>query len=250
MKTVEAVQYKTIPLGVCRDLLAERLDGGEPEIGAHVETKGSGDPLDMDRIENAAIAVADLREKRGPTKRDSIEGAAAIVLYEAVEHLPAMVLNDPGFWRYLSFAYDGFWEFAAWRHREQLGKPKSFSKYVDAKRPRECVLTRMFLRVHALHGDGDDDREYRDLAASIKTNAADFWRAHIVRVQTGKSPAVARSLARRQREDDLPRNVIREFAKIVNRIHANVVTAIYDDEEADAFILDLREEFDRERGEE
>lgn len=241
------VRYKTIPVGACRGLIEERLNGEEPDVGAIVEVKGSGNSLDMDGIAGASVAVADLREDRGPTKRDSIEGSAAIVLYEAVEHMPAIVLNDPGFWRYLSLGYDGFWEFAAWRHREQLRTAKSFSKYVDAQRPRECVLTRMYLRVRALHGDGDEDREYRHLAASITTDAADFWRSHIVRVQTGKSAAVARAFARMQREDNLPRDVVRKFAKIVNRIHVNVITSIYTDEEADAFILDLREEFDRER---
>lgn len=247
MRAVEEVVYKTISLDACRDLLAERMEGAEPDVGAVIETRGSGKPLDMDRIADAAIAVADLREDRGPTKRDSIEGVAAIELYEAVERLPPVMLNDPGFWRYLSLGYSGFWDFVAWRHREQLREVRSFLKYVDARDPKMCVLTRMFLRVHALHGDGDQDREYRHLAASITTDAADFWRSHIVRVKVGKSPAVARAFARMQRDDDLPRDVVREFAKIVNRIHANVVTAIYDDEEADAFILDLREEFNRER---
>lgn len=243
-----SVQYPTIPVGACHGLIEDRTNGADPDVGAVVEISGSGAPFSMARIGDASDAVADLRKDRGVTKRDAIEGAAAIVLYEAVEHLPAIALNDPGFWRYLALGYTGFWDFAAWRHQEQLGA-KGFRKYVDAQRPRECVVTRMYLRVRALHGDGDADREYRELAAAVETDAVDFWRSHIVRVRTGRSPAVARAFARMQRDHDLPTKKVREFSKIVNRIHANVVTAIYDDEEADSFILDLREEFDRGRGE-
>lgn len=243
------MQYPTIPVGPCRGLIEDRTNGADPDVGAVVEIRGSGDPFSMARVGDASDAVADLRTDRGAKRRDSIEGAAAIVLYEAVENLPAIALNDPGFWRYLALGYTGFWDFAAWRHQEQLGS-KGFRKYVDAQRPRECVVTRMYLRVRALHGDGDADREYRELAAAVETDAVDFWRSHILRVRTGRAPAVARAFARMQRDHALPTKSVREFSKIVNRIHANVVTAIYDDEEADSFILDLREEFDRERGEE
>ena len=240
-----SVQYPTIPVGACGGLIEDRTSGNEPDIGAVVEISGSGDSVAMARIADASAVVANLREDRGVTKRDSIEGRAAIVLYEAVEKMPAIALNDPGFWRYLALGYTGFWDFAAWRHQEQLGA-KGFRKYVDAQSPRECVVTRMYLRVRALHGDGDAEREYRELAAAVETDAVDFWRSHIVRVRTGKSSAVARAFARMQRDHALPTKKVREFAKVVNRIHANVVTAIYDEEEADAFIYGLREEFDRE----
>ena len=238
-----SVLYKTIPLQACRSLVEERRSGEEPDIGSVVLEKGAGRALNMDEIAAAADALSDLREDVGPTKRDPIEGRAAIHLYEAVHEVPSIVLNDPGFWRYLSLGQLGLWEFAAWRHGEQLHED-AFMKYVDAKDPKMCVLTRMYLRIRALHGGESENEEYRELAAAIEVDAADFWRSHIIRVRVGKAPAIARAFARIQRDRPLKTKDVRRLARLLNRIHSNVFTAIYNDEEAEDFILDLRDEVD------
>lgn len=241
------MRYNTLTLQDCRRFALERIDGDEPDIGAAVVSAGSGEELDLKPIRKAGRAISKLRAE--VTDRDRIEGKAAVRLYDGCSGVGFEALDDPGFWRYLSVGFDDLWNFIAWREHRAFAKREPFLKYVDGKQPTECVLQRMYLRILALGGRDDPKEQFRDLAPALPT-ATDFWRSHVIRVQTAASPAVVRAFVRMQQKEKerLKTDDLREFAKDISKVRSAVVLSIYDDDEADVFIRDLRDRFDRRRG--
>ena len=236
------MRYKTLPLQECRRFARERLAGETPDIGTGVVFAGAGEDLDIKPIRKAAKKIVRLVDDKAKD-RDRIEGKAAVLLYDGLAGVPVDALDDPGFWRYLSVGL-AFWGFIAWREHRALQKGDNFLKYVDGKKATECVLPRMYMRVLALGARDDPKGQFRELATALPA-ATDFWRSHVVRVQTAASPAVVRAFARMQKERRLNTDDLREFAKDISKIRSTVVLSIYNDEEADLFIRDLRAKFDR-----
>lgn len=201
-------------------------------VNARSKWSGFGKDMSFDLICKAADEANNLAKKCHKTSYiDMTEGEAATHLYRALESVPIEILDDPGFWRYLSIAY--FWDFIAWRERKPFGKGNHM-KYLDCHNSKESVLTRMYLRVVAIGG-----YQYSELAYAIP-EAVDFWRSHITRVKTGTVPPVSRAFVRSHAEDRLNTPQLREFAKLLNRKWANIVPYVYDDDDAEKLIAELR----------
>lgn len=227
------MRYPIITMSDCRSL-AERMNNGIPQdIQPFVIWLGVGEVLELDRIERAARKVGQIwneyRLSDGNDK-DRLEGRVATTLYSALQEVCVEVLDDPGFWRYLSLMY--FWDFIAWREDKAFAKG-NYLKYVDGARSTECVLTRMYLRVQALGGN-----KYGSMAAEVEM-ATDLWRSHIIRVRTGTAPPLTRAFVKWQRDHRLNTPDLREFAKRLNRTWTNIVLNIYDDKEAERLIAEL-----------
>ena len=230
------MRYPTISRSTA-DEIARRLVAGEnPPIGPSVSWTGAGEEIDLEHVATAfhhlEQAFAEFLADSPTSTPEEFEGIAAGQLHQALRELPIEVLDDPGFWRYLSL--DKFWWFIAVREAGPLARG-NHSAYIDGLRPSECVPLRMFLRAHAVGVDND-----YTLASSL-TRASDFWRSHVIRVRTGSAPSVARGFVRLQTEQRMPTDVLRPFAKRVNRLWSNVVLDRLDDDEADQVMRDLYE---------
>ncbi len=228
------MRYPIITQSKCQSLAAQMHQGLTPAVEPHVKPQGLGRDFDMVRMAGVATYihrnVLERYQVLYHRDRDRLEGRAAPILFEALECVDPAVLDDPGFWRYLSLAQ--FWPLIEWREEGAFEKG-NYLKYVDGKRSTECVLTRMYLRVQALDGT-----EYGHLAW-VLPHATDFWRSHIIRVRTGTAPPVTRALVRRYRDDRIPTPDLRELAKRLNRIWTNVVLSVYDDEDAKSLVREL-----------
>ena len=236
------MRYPTATQSQCRDFGRARKRGDLSDVVA--QWVGRGEEMDLGRIEEAAAEIRELMaaaDQRG-TKRDQVEGEASAILYtalspeEATGHrgVDVAVVDDPGFWRYLSLRW--FWDFVEWR---QWKKPERFKEsthlvYVDAFNSTECVLTRMYLRMAALGGS-----EHEDLASCLP-HATDFWRSHIVRVRTTGAPRLVRAMVEAQRNARLKTDDLRELAKRVNRTWSNVLLDLYTQEEAAQLLVEFR----------
>ena len=230
------MRYPYLTKSKCLSLAREMIKGEFPAIDCHVDWQGTGEDVNLQQIPYAVDLInQEMSDISNPSARDRdrIEGRAAVLLYEALSQTDIGVLDDPGFWRYLSLAY--FWDFIAWRESGafQTGK---FERYIDGVNARECVLTRMYGRGAAVGG-----LNHLDVAESV-TAATDFWRSHVLRVRTGTAPPVVRAFVEMQSTDRLSTDELREFAKALNRMWANVVPAIYDDADAAALITELRDD--------
>ena len=233
------MRYPALSRSKCVDLAGRMINGETPDIREHVSWQGVGAEIDLDELRHASDLIA--VEMRGAAtdsygERYRVEGTASVLLYQALQHIDQDVRgdprDDPAFWRYLSLAY--FWEFISWRERRPFAAG-NFEKYVDAESPTECVLTRMYARGASVGG-----LDHLDSATAVE--GTDFWRSHVLRVRTGTAPPIVRALVEMQATQRLTTNDIRAFAKGLNRMWANVVPAIYDDEDARALIAELRED--------
>lgn len=223
------MRYPTLTPRQCAELSDLRLLG--EDILVEPEWLGQGTDLDLGPMRSARTAISRLMPAdRRNSELDEVEGKAAFELYRALEQVPIQILDDRGFWRYLSI--DLFWDFIAWREREPFERGNHM-RYVDGESNVNAVLPRMYLRMSALGGI-----EYAHLSSVVK-RGTDFWRSHILRVSAGTAPPLTRALVRFQARHQLKRDDIRELAKRLSRQWTNVVLTIYDDDEAAALIEEL-----------
>jgi hypothetical protein len=221
------MRYPVITLTKCSELAAQLASGGEPSIDLHAVWIGLGQDVDLPSIEAAAGEMIRAAQSWADRDRDRLEGSECIRLLEALRHVSTEVLDDRGFWRFLSLRY--FWMFIAWREEEAFARG-NYLKYVDAASSAEAVLPRMYLRARAVGGS-----PYAELAAAIP-RAGDFWRSHVIRVRTGSAPPLARAFATKQRDARLMTTPLREAAKRLNRTWTNVVLHLHDDAAASQLI--------------
>lgn len=247
------MKYRVVSHSECRDMVVERMAGRERIVSG--TEQGIGESLDWTPIRRASERMKDelsQMNQLNQTKRssggdpDQVEGRFAVELHAALTGADSEVLDDEGFWRYLALRY--FWEVVQWREPKAFDRgPETALKYVDARKPTDCVLTRMYLRAQAVglnvdtpggNGDGDGNRD----AAHVLAKATDFWRSHVLRVRTGTAPALVRAFVGMQQEDRLATAPLRELAKALTRTWTNVVLNTYDEQEARALLEELKAE--------
>ena len=229
------MRYLILSREACAELADQRLSDPRGSYGDLVRERsswvGDGDTINLAPIQEAAQAIRNaMPEVRQPSELDQVEGRAAPYLYSALADIPVEVLDDQGFWRYLSLTY--FWDFIEWRERKPFLN-RNHMKYLDGESSTEAVLPRMYLRVAALGGF-----EYAELASTVR-RGVDLWRSHVLRVRTGTAPALTRALIRYQERNQLNRDAIRELAKRLTRMWTNTVLHIYDDSEAETLLVEL-----------
>ncbi len=222
-------------------LFLARLRDGEDvseEIVIKREWVGSGDDLAhalLDGCREELKSTWELQHTKPMYKRDRdrLEGMLSGPLHAALKQLDIEVLDDPGFWRYLSLAH--FWWLVNWREPPGERKAERYLGYVDGSHPTECVLLRMYLRAQSVEFEG----EY-SLAGSLP-DAADFWRSHVVRVRTGSAPEITRAFAQTQAAERMTTLPLRAFATRLNRMWTNIVMNTLDEKRAGHLIDELRD---------
>ena len=227
------MRYPTIGGDRSADLALQLWKGEHPALEPAVEWVGEGHDVVLNYVtETAAMITADLNDTATDAEREQREAEAAPWLHDALCAIDVEILDDPGFWRYLSLGL--FWDFIKWREMKAFARG-NYLRYVDGRLSNECVLTRMYLRAAAV--GGSEFAEY----ASVLPRATDFWRSHVVRVRTGTAPALVRAFVDMQRQHRLPTDPLRLFAKALNRNWSNIVLSIYDDE-AQALVEEIRQQ--------
>ncbi len=233
------MRYPILTLSECKNYAKKMITDSESEGLVEPVWIGTGADIRLDRIRQASLEVGRLLDhKRESPDRDRVEGEAAQILFNALRPgggEPAVasitVLDDPGFWRYLSIAH--FWKFVMWRQPEAF-KSDSYIKYIDGESSTECVLTRMYLRAAAT-GGGTQVR-----LCSLLSKTTDFWRSHILRVRTATASGLVQALVTQQSERRLATRDLRELAKAVNKTWTNVDLRVYNVHEAAQLLDELR----------
>lgn len=224
------MKYPVLSHSNLTEIADKRVQDIEVEVDPYVEWVGSGEQIDLTSIESVAESIVSGTVSWSKDV-DKYEGQASQALYDALSPLPIPILDDRGFWRYLSARL--FWDFIVWRQRSSFKPGGKYIKYVDGTVHTESVLVRMYLRAAALGGVDTEP-----LAGGID-HAGDFWRSHIIRVQTGFAPPLARSLAMKQKDDRLTTDPVRAAAKRLNRTWSNVILHLYDENEASDIVDEI-----------
>ena len=172
---------------------------------------------------------------------DEVEGWISVELYDVLSNIEVGILENPGFWRYLSMRYG--WEIIKWREHGSFERAlapeargsESYLTYLDARRSTEAVFPRMYIRGRLAVEAGS-----RQLGWSAG-RATDLWRSHITRVQTGFAPNLAGAFVGSQTDNPMATLPLREFAKRLNRLASNVLFPEYSKDDASRVIEELRE---------
>jgi len=234
------MRYPVLSRAVAAEVVQELIRGEQPELDAFVTWEGSGPKLNSEPFADTAASLREALKtfemSDAKADADMFEGQASPAIHEMLAGLPLAIIDDPGFWRYLSLVH--FWWLAQWRHPSafESNDPALYLRYVDGVLTTECVLSRMYLRAQIAEIDGD-----YSLTTAV-AQGSDFWRSHILRVSTGASPPLSRALLREQSERRMPTDQARALARDLNRISSNIVLSIYDEEDAAALLTELREQ--------
>ena len=235
------MKYPTFPESVASDLIARLLGGEQIEDSAldgasvWMETPSLEQAIDIGALRDAVSRIRALVEApvSQPIWRDHdrVEGRLAEETMPILATLPIEVLDDRGFWRFLSIAI--FWWFVAWREEAAIVRG-NISTYTDARKSTEQIPLRLFLRARSVAGGDSHD------LASVLPRAADFWRSHVLRTQTCSAPSIARSLVQMQEMHGLSTTDIRPLARRLNRVWTNTLLFIYSEDEAAILVEQLR----------
>lgn len=233
------MRYPTIAAEQVLRLQAELSNGDLADVAEATRWTGAGEDLDLGPVEQAEFSIRSSweveRNAAADGSLDRFEATASTEILAALANVPLEILDDPGFWRYLTVRH--FWWLVEWREQKAFdsGDWARIRVYVDGTRHAECLLTRMYLRARIAEEAGDPG------LASLVPRSADLWRSHVLRVRTSYWPTVVGELVRAQDRDRMTVEPLRAFAKRLNRTGSNVVFASYDADEASELLDDLRE---------
>ncbi len=162
------------------------------------------------------------------------EQIAAPVVHEKLKLSPSAA-GDPDFWRWLSFSCDGqFIEIVQARYPKAL--PHRFEAYLSLGSPSEPGFLRyLWLRANSVY-DPKAEAPY----ALCDRGQSDFWTSHIVRIDYGCIPSMARAFVKFVHpEPDTQRLNLKEYralSKELTRRNANTLLELFQDEDAYDFI--------------
>jgi hypothetical protein len=187
---------------------------------------GTGDEFD-DVIEGAVDDLLDdwKAERdacgRSGQKKDGLEGRLAVDLHQNLESLPAEILSDRGFWRYL--AVHGLFDFVQWRDGEAC---RLVSFGAGSANSWDCVPHRMFNRALIARAGAAEDASDPFWGALVA--GTDLWRSHVLRVLIGNAPLLVNEILADSLAGKLPSDVLRELIKRLQRTRANVIFEVLD----------------------
>lgn len=231
------MRYRILSAAAVHQIASSLVAGEHASVDVHSVDRGDGSTVDEELLQETLEPFRQELSEGDPPDNEVFEGRLASAIHGWFDSLPIEVLDDRGFWRYLSVRY--FWWFISWRESEPI-KRGNFKNLVDATLPAEQVPLRLYLRARAI-ADGQDTA----LAGEIP-KSTDFWRSHVVRVRVGTAPNVARALATAKRDEDsrgqsLKTERLRRVARRVNRMWSNVYLDLYDPAEGSKFIDEVIE---------
>jgi hypothetical protein len=210
------------------------------EYAGSLSTIGGTDskPIDLSLIEMVAAEaerIARSPEMATATSREieRVEGELCGPVHAALCVHPIEVLDDQRFWRYLAVRYFG--EFIVWRESKALTNG-NISKYFVASSGVESLPLRLYLRGQAVISSSAT----YELASAVPAGT-DFWRSHVLRVRTGRANPLARSFAEMQSKERLTTTPLRQLARLINRMWANVLLSEYEARDSTKLIAQLRE---------
>ncbi len=236
------MHFPTIPKDHTREIVQRFLDLGTLEAHEAIVWEGSGEDLDLSAVvdlgKELEAALEQHLEGSHASDPDHFEGLASIRIHQTLANFPVEVLDNPGFWRFLTLEY--FWVFTHWRERGAFasGDSGKWMPYVDATKSSECVPLRAYLRGQIAYVAGD-----YALASAVE-EATDFWRSHIVRVRTWSTPLLAKALIKSQIGKRLNTEPLRSLARRINRRRSSLVLDGYNEEESAKLLAELRKEID------
>ncbi len=170
----------------------------------------------------------------------SFERQAASLVHQRLE-LPSIIAGDAGFWRWLTFSLDGdLGQLVDWRYpAQETGHARE--QYFGLRQMKAGMYAYLWLCAQAVF-----DSTLEDPYELSRRGDVDIWQSHIVRIDFGSVPQLARAFIRfvfpEEGEQLLRREQYRELAKEVTRRNASMAFELLDDSESLQLISDIWEQ--------
>lgn len=216
-------------------------DAGEaPSLDDYQRVAGSGEEFDASRI--SALGADFKKIQKGfPLKlkeRDPeggrFEQQACVAVHRRLSEIDSGALSDREFWIWLAVV--PFSDIVEWRFGA-VGRHAKLANYGIGQRI-ENLLFRLWLRAEIVN-----DHKARDPYHLARTGDQDLWRSHILRQDYANARFVTKALLKLQAGQlsvkKLTVEGIRELAKRLRRLHANVVFEFLNPVQAEGLVLEL-----------
>ena len=230
--------YNYIDPVLGKTYIEETRRGNNPTLDKIIHTRGKGDlypekcikELREDLIKLKAKYPAEIKQR--DEKGGDFEAEACSLVHKHLTYSPA-VFADHDFWLWMTLKY--FIDIIEWRHGGQ-DREAALANYGFGNRS-ENLIFRMWLRA-----DIGYEKNSNDPYELAKRGNQDFWRSHILRQSYGNVRKLAKSLIKFQCLDNgsyaLKTKEIRELAKIIKRLRANIMFEFMDITNIDNIISD------------
>lgn len=172
----------------------------------------------------------------------AFEREAASLVHERLGLHP-IVAGDAGFWRWLTFSADGeLAELVDWRYPSQdAGHARD--QYFGFGQMKEGMYAYLWLCAQAVF-----DTTLEDPYELSRRGDVDIWQSHIVRIDFGSVPQLARAFIRFVFPDKetqfLRREQYRQLAKEITRRNASMAFELLNDSESLELIGQIWEQYD------
>ena len=170
----------------------------------------------------------------------AFERQAASLVHQRLG-LHSIVAGDAEFWRWLTFSVDGeLAQLVDWRYPDQdTGHARE--QYFGFGQMKEGMYAYLWLCAQAVF-----DPTLEDPYELSRRGDVDIWQSHIVRIDFGSVPQLARAFIRfvfpEEEEQLLRREQYRQLAREVTRRNASMAFELLDDSESLELIGDIWEQ--------
>ena len=197
-----------------------------------------GPTIDEGRMSGALELLYDVVESLGDARSPGFfarfEGLAAAELHKQLV-LPPQVAGDPGFWRWLTFSHDGdFASLVNWRYGSGDPPRDARARYFVGH-VKDLMYGYLWLRANAVFNPS-----CADPYELCGRGDVDIWQSHVVRVDFGSVPAMARAFVRtvhpQPEVQQLSREEYRALAIELTRRNSSMLFELFDDDQALEFI--------------
>ncbi len=186
-------------------------------------------------------------------ERNEFEALMAGPFYEAFRELPTEVLDDPDFWRYLGLGPLRWFTLVCDLEWDKDGVPvlpASSMETGTAAKLREHPVLRTFLRGQMCFNEGASAPYETASVVGATLKAAgrpfadrDVLKSHLIRVQLGGTPALARAFLMEVASGELDTTKTRIFIKYFRRARSTSALELLSDSEARALAAKLSQGF-------
>jgi len=158
-------------------------------------------------------------------------------------NLSSKTAGDPDFWRWLTFSSDGeLAELVDWRYGEAEEAGSAKEKYFGFGKIKEGMYGYLWISADAVYDPTLEDQY--ELAK--RGEDVDLWQSHIVRIDFGSVPQIARAFVKfvfpSEDEQQLSRDEYRRLAPELSRRNASMAYELMDEDACLAFIEEVWEE--------
>ena len=242
------MSYPALTLDAAKKLDEARRTDIESSDTDRFTIRKSGADFDERNAINCLNLCSDLAVEMEDVhaSRAEFDSQCAPVLHSKLQ-LSARIAGDADFWRWLTFAHGCYGAaIVDWRYG---GRPSSEEAhparpvYYGLQLMKKGMFAKLWICANMMYvvgaSDPYDGIEYADV---------DLWDSHVIDIDYGSAPVMARAFVKTVRDMKLPRGEpnnpnspagFRDLAKEIRRRHATIAFELFDDTEARRWVEEV-----------